>query len=86
MSNYLSKILSYGGDRRLKSYREKVGFIDSVGRELAELSDAELRSMSDGLRERALMVILWINCSLKHLLLYVRRPLVQRDCAIMMCS
>lgn len=54
MSNYVSKFLSLGGNRRIKSYRDKVASIGSLGESVTGLSDEELRSMADGLRERAI--------------------------------
>lgn len=53
MSNYLSKLLSLGGNRRLKGYQDKVESIGLFGEKLTGFSDEELRSMSDELRERA---------------------------------
>lgn len=53
MSNYFSKLLSLGGDKRLKRYRECADAIGELGGALAMKSNAELKSAADGLRERA---------------------------------
>ncbi len=53
MPNYFSKLLSFGGDKRLKKYKETVQKINGLEKEVNEVSDAGLRMLSDKLKERA---------------------------------
>ena len=53
MSNYFAKLLSLGGDRRLKNYRSATQHIGDLGEGLVSLSNEDLRSMADDLRLRA---------------------------------
>lgn len=54
MANYLSRLLSVGGNRRLRRYKELVQKINSLGDTLEEKSDIELASLAQILRERAM--------------------------------
>ena len=52
MPNYLSKFLSFGGNKRLKKYNAMLELIAQRGKSLRDASDGELRQMADQLRER----------------------------------
>lgn len=54
MANYLSRLLSVGGNRRLRRYKELVQSINSLSDALEVKSDIELTSLAQTLRERAM--------------------------------
>lgn len=53
MASYLSRLLSVGGNRRLRRYKELVQRINSLGDTLKEEGDNDLTSLAHALRERA---------------------------------
>ncbi|HJI12212.1 MAG TPA: preprotein translocase subunit SecA [Adlercreutzia equolifaciens] len=54
MAQYISKLLSFGGDRRLKHYQMLLEEIKSFEEGLKELGEDQLRKMSDMLRQHAI--------------------------------
>ena len=53
MPNPISKLLSLGDGKRLRTYRQKVDKINALEAGLIEKTDAEIRETADHLRERA---------------------------------
>lgn len=53
MANLLSRLLSRGGDKRLRRYKEQVQKINSLKDDIEVMNDAELASLAHKLRERA---------------------------------
>lgn len=53
MSNYFSKLLSFGGDRRLNRYWSTVSAVGAIGEEYLALSDSDLRQRADDMKVRA---------------------------------
>lgn len=53
MPNPISKLLSFGGGKRLRQYRRIVDKINSLEEGFSALTEAELRAVADRLRERA---------------------------------